>query len=147
MDELVIAVSVIGTIVLAIILVILFACRYNSRAFRRFREPMETNGTVEDIRRRESTYSADYTSEPYIITYSYFDGYGNRHNKSFLLRRRLSTINMKTGDRMIVHYDRQNPDDAVTEFQLNVEKSLWWKSLLVLAAIILLAVIIDMYVM
>lgn len=143
MDELVIGGITVGIIVLALILVLVFVSTHNRSIYRRFHDPVETVGRVEDISRRGTRYvNSDYMPEPYIVTYSYFDGYGSPHAGSFLAGTRKAAIPMDVGDRINVYYDRQNPDNVMTEFQLKAEKAMWWKIPLALAVIILPVVII-----
>jgi len=146
-EEMVIFIGVIGTGILIMVLIIWFVSTYHRRMRRAFREPAETSGTILDIHvKRDYVHHPEAPNyEPYVIIYSYYAG-GCMHETSFECSNRKIVHPLKTGDRIVVYYDRQNPDNAVAKMQTEWEKSMWWKMLLGFAVIIIPAVIITYYV-
>lgn len=140
-EEIVILAGMIGTGVVIMVLLMWFVSTNNRRVQRKFKESAETNGTIVDIRIERDYHPEGQSYEPYVITYSYYDGKSMRE-KSFKTGNRKQVHKLKVNDRITVYYDRQKPDDAVTAVQMESEKSMWWKILLGLAVVILPAVII-----
>lgn len=139
-EEMVILISFVGTGLLIMILLMWFMSTYYRRIWRSFREPAETNGTILDIWVERDRNVESQNFEPYIVTYSYYDG-SSLHEKSFKTKDRKRVRKWKVNDKIVVYYDRQKPEEAVTAMQVESEKSNWWKILLGFVVIVLPAVI------
>lgn len=140
-EEMVILISVVGPMLLIVVLLAWFLSTRNARIRRRFREPAETNGTIVDIWVERDHQPEGPHYEPYVVTYSYDDG-SVLHEKRFATADRKQVPKWKVNDKIVVYYDRQKPEDAVTAMEVEAEKSMWWKVLLGFAVILLPAVII-----
>lgn len=145
-EEIVILVGIIGTGVVIMVLLMWFVSTNNRRIRQRFGESAETSGTIVDIRIERDYHPERQSYEPYVITYSYYDG-KSMHEKSFKTGNRKQVHKLKISDRLIVYYDRQKPDDAVAAVQIEWEKSMWWKILIGFAVIIIPAVIATLCLM
>lgn len=139
-EEMVILISFVGMGLLIMILLMWFMSTYYRRIWRSFREPAETNGTILDIWVERDRNVETPSFEPYVVTYSYYDG-SSLHEKSFKTNDRKRVRKWKVNDKIVVYYDRQKPEDAVTAMQVESEKSNWWKILLGFVVIVLPAVI------
>ncbi|GEM_PF-3270270 len=144
--ELVVLTSVVGTGVLSIVLIMWFVSTHNRRILRGFREPAETVGTIVNIVVERNYQSEGSASEPYVITYSYYDG-SIVHERSFKSLAKKQVHKLQINDRIVVYYDRQKPDNAVTALQIEWEKPMWWRILLAFALIIMPAVVYVFYIM
>lgn len=51
------------------------------------------------------------------------------HEASFESLYRKSVHQLNTGDKIVIYYDRQNPDNAAAEMQMEREKSMGWKDI------------------
>lgn len=145
-EEMVILIGVVGTLVLIMILVMWFVSTNNRRILRSFREAVRTNGTIVDIWIKRDNHSQGLYYEPYVISYSYYDG-GSMREGSFESLNKKQVHKLKVNDRITVYYDRQEPNHAVTAMQMEWEKSMWWRILLAFAVILLPAVLIVCYTM
>lgn len=144
--ELVVLTSVVGTGVLSIVLIMWFVSTHNRRILRGFREPAETVGTIVSITVERNYQSEGPASEPYVITYSYYDG-SIMHERSFKSLAKKQVHKLQINDRIVVYYDRLKPDNAVTALQIEWEKPMWWRILLAFALIIMPAVVYVLYIM
>lgn len=144
--ELVVLTSVVGTGVLIILLIMWFVSTHSRRILRGFREPAETVGTIVSITVERNYQPEGPASEPYVITYSYYDG-NIMHERSFKSLAKKQVHKLQINDRIAVYYDRLKPDNAVTALQMEWEKPMWWRILLGFAVVILPAVIYMLYTM
>lgn len=144
--ELVVLISVVGTGVLIILLIMWFVSTYSRRILRGFREPTETVGTIVSMTVERNYQPEGPASEPYVITYSYYDG-SIVHEKSFKSLAKKQVHKLQINDRIVVYYDRQKPENAVTALQMEWEKPMWWRILLAFAVIIMPAVVYMFYFM
>lgn len=144
--ESVVFISVVGTGVLIILLIMWFVSTRSRRILQGFREPAETVGTIVSIVVERDYQLEGPASEPYVITYSYYDG-STVHEKSFKSLAKKQVHKLQINDRIVVYYDRQKPDNAVTALQMEWEKPMWWRILLAFAVIIMPAVVYMFYIM
>lgn len=125
-EEMVLFVGVIGTMVLILVLIIWFVCTNNRRKLQGFGERVETTGTVLRIWKQTDYQPQGPHYEPWVIEYSYYDGSSLRQ-KSFESLNRKMVHKLQANDRIAVHFDRQNPDNAVTALQMETEKAMRWR--------------------
>lgn len=144
--ELVVLISVVGTGALIILLIMWFVSTYSRRILRGFREPVETVGTILSIVVERNYQPEGLASEPYVITYSYYDG-STVHEKSLQSFAKKQVHKLQINDRIVVYYDKWKPDNAVTVLQMEWEKPMWWKILLAFAVVIMPAVVYMFYIM
>lgn len=143
MIEKAIVIGIVGTGVLITVLLMWFFSTYNQRIQRSFRESAETGGTILDISVKQDFHPDDGQPTIYVITYSYYDGRCLRE-KSFESSNRKKVNKIKVNDKIIVYFDRQNPDNAVTALQIEWEKSMWLYILIGVVVVIVLPVVIVM---
>ncbi len=74
-----------------------------------------------------------------IISYSFTDICGKPYNKNFKNHR---LDGFKTGDKITVYYDINNPDKCVTDYKLKADKNQWWQALIITAVIIIVPFVI-----
>ncbi len=134
------ALIVCGMALLLIVLVavIVYVCIYHAKSYRNFKKPVKTVGVVEDVEYVDDSDEEDSNSQYWLITYSYEDNSGQRQYVTFQWRQNL----FKSGDKILLHYDSQNPQNCIADCQLRYGKNLWWKVLIILAVLIVPAVFI-----
>lgn len=74
-----------------------------------------------------------------IISYSFTDICEKTYNKNFKNHR---LDGFKTGDKITVYYDINNPDKCVTDYKLKADKNQWWQALIITAVIIIVPFVI-----
>lgn len=129
----------VGTIVIVagIIAGLVFVCVYNARKLKSLKKSVKTVGVIDAV----EAESDDEGGTIYIITYSYTDNAGMRRTNKFGWGRSIG----KAGDKLALFYDSQAPQNSIAECQVKYGKNLWWKVLIVLAAIIIPAVFLAIY--
>ncbi|MCM1165334.1 MAG: hypothetical protein NC299_12180 [Lachnospiraceae bacterium] len=137
-DKVILAAAVSGGLMLIVFIgVIIFVCTYHTGIYKGFKKPVKTMGLIDEAQYiRDSNDGEGY----YLITYSYTDNVGLRHTGTFKWLQNAG----RTGDKIAVHYDSQNPEKSIADCQLKYGKSLWWKVLIALAVIIVPAVVVVM---
>lgn len=139
----VIIIGICGTVLMiaALTAIIVYICTYHSRIYKSLKKPVKTMGEIisaEWVRGYES-YSDGYeTPGHYIITCSFTDNTGQPRSVSFQCGRNIG----KAGDKIVLHYDSEDPQKFIADCQLKYGKSLWWKVLIVLAVLFVPAIII-----
>lgn len=129
-------VSAVALIIAAIVAITLFTVTRYGAVYKSFKKPVKTTGIVDAVE-----YAASHSDEGedhFIIRYSYTDGAGARHTAQFKWQRRI----YEAGDKIVLHFDSQNPGNCIADCQLNYGRSAWWKALLVLAALFIPAFVI-----
>lgn len=126
----------------AAVLIIVFACTQSRRVYRSIKNPLKAEGIiigVEFVSPSTSPYPTYDGSEYYIVSYSFMDSRGRTYNKKF---QKCKPCRLEEGDKIIVYYEEKDPDKCVTDYRLNTDKNLWWKALLIAAAIIIVPVVL-----
>lgn len=127
-----------GLLLIALIGVIVFVCTYHTGIYKSFKKPVKTMGLIDEAQYiRDSNDGEGY----YLITYSYTDNVGLRHTGTFKWLQNAG----RTGDKIAVHYDSQDPEKSIADCELKYGKNLWWKVLIALAVIIVPAVFLAGY--
>lgn len=123
-------VSAVAVIIIAVIAVVIFAVTRHGAVYRSFKKPVRTMGIVDGVEYVEPHING---GEPhYIISYYYTDSAGNRHTARFAWQKKAFGV----GDKIALHFDSQNPENCIADCQLKYGKSMWWKALLIIAAIV-----------
>lgn len=131
-------IAAVALIVIAVIALIVFALTRHSTFYKNFKKPVKTMGVVDDV---EYVSSPHHEEDHYIIRYSYADNSGTRRTAQFIWQRRI----YEAGDKIALHFDSQSPDNSIADCQLNYGKSVWWKVVLILAAIFIPAAVIAVW--
>lgn len=140
MDALTLTLMISGGAILLVLLValIIFVCTYHTGIYRRMKKPVKTMGIIDDAEHKDG---GDEGDDYYVITYSYTDNGGVRRTNKFEWQQNIG----KASDKIALHYDSQNPQNSIADCQLKYGKNLWWKVLLILAAIIVPSMFLGIY--
>lgn len=118
---------------------VMFIGATHYRQFKRMKNRTEAQGKVvrKELITARAVYNAalrDSGADHYRITYTFEDGKGNPVEKCFDIAR----FPYQEGDRIAVYYDAENPNDCVTDDQVNMSKESPQKAIFVLLMIMLL---------
>ncbi len=141
---LMVIVSISALALILFIVVIIFVCTYHTSIYKRFKKPVKTIGIIdkkEYVQGYDSYVDGYNPRGHYIITYSYTDNMGQYHTASFNWQQNIG----KAGDKIALHYDSQAPHSSIADCQLKYGKNLWWKVLIILAAIIVPSMFLAFY--
>lgn len=136
-DTLTLTLIISGSAILLVLFIalIIFVCTYHTGIYRRMKKPVKAMGIIEDAELKDG---GDEGNDYYVITYSYTDNAGIRRTNTFEWQQNIG----KASDKIALHYDTQNPQNSIADCQLKYGKGLWWKVLIILAALIILAIFI-----
>lgn len=114
------ALIVSGTAILLIVFiaVIVYVCTYHVRIYKDLKKPVKTVGIVEDVKYYDDPETDNSYSHYWLITYSYEDNSGQRQYVTFKWQQNL----FKSGDKILLHYDSQNPQNCIADCQLKYGK-------------------------
>lgn len=120
------ALIVCGTALLLIlfIAVIVYVCTYHVRIYKGLKKPVKTVGVVEDVEYLDDPDEEGSSSQYWLITYSYEDNSGQRQYVTFQWQQNL----FKAGDKIVLHYDSQDPQNCIADCQLQYGKICGGKS-------------------
>lgn len=138
----IISIGVLGLILF--VGIIIFICTYHARIYKRLKKPVKVTGIIDKTEyvRGSNDYSGGYEApDYYIVTYSYTDNAGQRRTASFQWSKNIG----KAGDKIVLHYDSQDPQRCIADCQLKYGKNLWWKVLIALAILFIPSIFIALY--
>lgn len=132
---------VIGIIVMCAIVapIVMFIGATHYRQFKRMKNRTETRGTVVKkqivtARAARNGALANSAADHYQITYTFHDLGGNQVEKRFDVAR----FPHQEGDRIVVFYDAENPNDCVTDYQVKTSRESPQKTVIVLLTIMMM---------